>query len=68
MMRRFLIAYNHTAIAVSAILEVVNEYAILNLDAVFVIEFNESFNQKIHSETLSLFIKVLLWLHVNYFT
>lgn len=43
MMRRFLIAYKHAAIAISAILEVVNEYAILNLDAVFVIESKDSF-------------------------
>lgn len=62
MMRRLLIAYKHTAIAIFAILEVVNEYAILNLDAVFVIESKDSFKNTAY---LLKFFCSCMW---NYFT
>lgn len=68
MMRRFLIAYKHTAIAISAILEVVNEYAILNLDAVFVIELMNHSIKRLIQKHLAYLLKFFCGCMWNYFT
>ncbi len=68
MMRWIFIAYKHTSIAISAILEVVNEYAILNLDALFVIELMKHSIKRFIQKHLAYLLKFFCGRMWNYFT